>query len=132
MIGSSSLQGGHQLAMKLTHTGEPLRLVRLISPPPSCGTESGGAGCPMPKAAPGSDDASADGDGPRVGEGPGVAVASATGSGDKPGSYATGPGVRSTTAPTTIAPVTSPATRPPAIAVFPPILASVPVRPDRG
>src|SRR5215207_10094189 len=114
MIGSSSRHGGHQLAMKLTHTGLPRRLESAISPPPSCGTASGGAGWPIPNAAPGSTDASDDDtgepDGDAEDEAEGEGLASATG-GEAAGSGAAGPGARSTTAPTTIAPVIRPATR---------------------
>src|SRR5690242_5309913 len=62
MSGNSSLEGGHQVAMKFTQTGWPLRLARSMVPPPICGTDSAGAGSPIWKSA-----AEPAGDGPTDG-----------------------------------------------------------------
>ncbi len=83
-MGSSSRQGGHQVAMKLTHSGWPRRAVVSTSEPPSCASLSGGARSPTVTPTAGTDeplrdgttvrdgDAPADGDAPGPGLDPGI------------------------------------------------------------
>src|SRR5688500_12000092 len=70
MSGNSSTHGGQVVAMKLTQTGWPRSTARSTVPPPTCGTDSGGATSPMWKAAE---------------PGPGLSLASGEGPDDAPG-----------------------------------------------